>query len=127
MQLSNDGVNYLPVEPFAASRAWTLSPGEGIKTVYAKFIDSSNVLQPPVAASITMGVKDGLIPGTGSYLESALTALKFANGLALPNDLDLAHADVAPYRNGAAQPDDKMDVGDAYVLLLRSVNLIPSF
>jgi hypothetical protein len=74
-----------------------------------------------------MGIKDGLLPGTGSYLESALMALKFANGLVFPSDLDLAHADVAPYRNGAAQPDDKIDVGDAYVLLLRAVNTITAF
>lgn len=127
MLLSNDGIAYNTEEPFVATKAWTLTPGEGLKTVYVRFRDAANNLQPPVAATITMGIKDGLIPGTASYLESALMALKFANGMAIPSDLDLAHADVAPYRNGASQPDDKIDVGDAYLLLLRAVNTITSF
>ena len=98
-----------------------------MKTVYVKFRDNANNVSPPVAASITLGIKDGLVPGPHSYLASALFALQFAKGLAIPDDLTLAHADVAPYRNGQAQPDGRIDALDAYTILLRQVGLITSF
>jgi len=39
MQFSNDGVHWHQVEQYSATRAWTLSEGEGEKTVYARFRD----------------------------------------------------------------------------------------
>jgi hypothetical protein len=125
--ISNDGANWSTEQPYAATLPWTLAPGEGLKTVYVRYRDSANNLQPPVAASITMGIKDGIIPGTGSYLSSALRALQFANQQATPSDLDLAHGDVAPYAGGAAHPDDRIDSLDVYTILMRSVNLITTF
>jgi FtsP/CotA-like multicopper oxidase with cupredoxin domain len=128
MQLSNDGTSYNTEEPYVASKSWLLTAGEGVKNVYAKFRDATtNNQAAPVSATITLGIKDGLIPGTTSYLASAMFALQFANGLAIPDDLDLAHADVAPYRNGASQPDGKIDGADVHVILLRQVGLITSF
>jgi YD repeat-containing protein len=40
MQFSNDNVNYSTPETYAATKAWTLTTGDGTKTVYAKFRDA---------------------------------------------------------------------------------------
>ncbi len=132
MQISNVGGNnatdWSAEEPFSASRNWLLTSGEGVKTVYVKFRDkTTNNLMDPVATSIVLGIKDGLIPGTTSYLSSALFVMKFASGMAIPDDLDMAHADVAPYRNGASLPDGLMNSLDAFTILLRQVNIITGF
>ena len=131
IQLSNDGTNYsakqvLPAMPMS----YLLSAGEGVKAVYARLYNAGTPDNPPpapVAATITLGVKDGLVPGTSNYLASAIFAMQFAKGLVTPSDLDLAHADVAPYRNGHAQPDNKMDLLDVYTILLRQVGIISAF
>jgi YD repeat-containing protein len=39
MQFSNDNVTYSTPEAYATTKSWTLSPGDGTKTVYAKFKD----------------------------------------------------------------------------------------
>jgi len=46
MQFSKDGVYFFPYEPYAATRNVTLLPGEGVRTIYARFMDSAgNVSQ----------------------------------------------------------------------------------
>ena len=42
MCFSNDDLSYSDFEPYTASKAWTLTSGRGLKTVYAKFRDSKN-------------------------------------------------------------------------------------
>jgi hypothetical protein len=39
MQFSNDDVTYSTPEAYGTTKSWTLSPGDGTKTVYAKFKD----------------------------------------------------------------------------------------
>jgi hypothetical protein len=39
MQFSNDNVTYSTPEPYGTTKSWTLSSGDGIKTVYVKFKD----------------------------------------------------------------------------------------
>ena len=41
VQYSNDGVNFMPVEPFTQTKLWILPPGDGIKTVYARLLDKN--------------------------------------------------------------------------------------
>ncbi len=41
MKFSNDNINYSIPEAYAASKAWTLTPGDGTKTVYARFKDNA--------------------------------------------------------------------------------------
>lgn len=41
MQFSNDGATWSSKVPFSTSTTWTLLSGEGTKTVYARFYDSS--------------------------------------------------------------------------------------
>lgn len=40
MRFSNDGVTYAPPEPYATTKAWTLTAGDGTKTVYVQFADA---------------------------------------------------------------------------------------
>jgi len=41
MQFSNDGTTWSTLESFAATKSWTLSGGQGSKTVYARYRDSA--------------------------------------------------------------------------------------
>lgn len=41
MTLSNDGETWSVPEPYATGKIWTLSPGEGEKTVFVKFCDAA--------------------------------------------------------------------------------------
>ncbi len=41
MKFSNDGTNYDPPVAYATSQSWTLTSGDGLKTVYVKFIDGA--------------------------------------------------------------------------------------
>jgi FtsP/CotA-like multicopper oxidase with cupredoxin domain len=62
MQFSNDNLSYSAEEPFSSTKAWALSPGAGLKTVYVRFRDKAlptGVLYAPVTASITL---DSVIP-----------------------------------------------------------------
>ena len=40
MRFSNEGFAFSGWEPFATNKAWTLSAGDGPKTVYAQFKDA---------------------------------------------------------------------------------------
>ena len=53
-----------------------------------------------------------------------MKALQIAKGNVSATPIDLAHADVAPYANGAPQPDGKIDLLDVYVLLLHLVGMV---
>jgi len=137
--LSNDGVTW--AGPFSSpdtsagavltlTPSWTLTSGEGSKTVYIRFTDTNlggGTTYPPITASILFGNKDGLLPGSASYLASALKALQIASGYVAPTPMDLVHGDVAPYSGGAAHPDGKIDLLDVYTIMLRSVGLISTF
>jgi len=57
MQFSNDGTFYSAEEPYATTKAWTLSTGDGFKTVYVKFRDKSlptGNLYSPFTTAITL-------------------------------------------------------------------------
>ncbi len=41
MKFSNDGTSYSTPEAYATSKSWTLTSGDGLKTVYVKFIDGA--------------------------------------------------------------------------------------
>jgi hypothetical protein len=85
MQFSNDGINYTVEEPFAASRAWTLSSGDGLKTVYVRIRDASlgsGVLYPPVISTITLDTIAPVTtasPITGIYANAPVSVTLTAN------------------------------------------------
>jgi FtsP/CotA-like multicopper oxidase with cupredoxin domain len=136
MQFSNDGITYTPEETFpgdgitatTATKTWTLTPGEGVKTVYVRFRDGSGNggnLYAPLTSTIIFGAKDGFLPGSTSYLSSSLKALRFSSGIATPTPVDLVHGDIAPYVKGVPNPDGKIDELDVYTIMKIQVGLIP--
>lgn len=55
MQLSNDpSFSGAVMEPFAASRSWTLTAGGGTKIVYGRFFDSAGAPSPTIVGDIVL-------------------------------------------------------------------------
>jgi hypothetical protein len=78
MKVSNDGVTYSAEIAYSSSYSWTLSSGDGTKTVYVLFKDAAgNWMGSPATASIT------LLLDTDS--DGMPDAWEIANGLN-PND-----------------------------------------
>jgi hypothetical protein len=70
-------------------------------------------------------VPDGILTGgTAPSIADALRALQIAAGLITPTTNDYDHGDVAPLVNGHPQPDLKIDINDAIVILRKSVGLV---
>jgi len=62
MQLSNNGTTFNAPEPYATSKSWTLTTGDGTKTVYVKFSDAAGNWSTPATATIILDAT----PPTGS-------------------------------------------------------------
>lgn len=58
MRFSNDGVTFSAYQPYATTAAWTLTSGDGVKTVYAQFRDSEGNQSAVVNDSITLTLPD---------------------------------------------------------------------
>ncbi len=54
MQVSNDGTNWSAPEPYATTKTWTLSSGDGTKTVYAKFMDNAGNWSEAISDTIVL-------------------------------------------------------------------------
>ena len=54
MQFSGDNITWSTPEKYARSKKWTLSQGDGTKTVYAKFSDKSGNWSIAYSDSITL-------------------------------------------------------------------------
>ena len=54
MQFSNDNTNWSTAETYATSKTWTLSSGDGTKTVYAKFKDTAGNWSTAYSDTITL-------------------------------------------------------------------------
>ena len=85
MQFSNDGVTYTAEEPYALTKPWVLSPGDGIKTVYVRFRDNtlpSGYLYNPQTATVVL---DTVAPVTtagpvpGDYVSTPVTVTLVSN------------------------------------------------
>jgi hypothetical protein len=75
MQLSNDNRSFTAPEPFAANRAWTLTPGDGQKTVYVRYIDGIGNVSKSYQDAITLdtaGPAVGAVTSTPSSFRPAL-------------------------------------------------------
>ena len=70
MQFSNDGATWLPATPanYATAYPWSLSTGDGTKTVYAKFKDAAGNWSQPATDTITL---DTASPTGGSIVINA--------------------------------------------------------
>ena len=79
MRFSNDNSNWSAWEPYSSAKTWTLSAGDGAKTVYAQFGDGAGNVSASVSDGVTL---DTILPTTGNsavqgftYLGSQLFAL----------------------------------------------------
>jgi hypothetical protein len=54
MRFSNDGKNYTDWVPYAVHYNWTLSEGEGTKTVYVQFRDEVGFVSAPISDTIEL-------------------------------------------------------------------------
>ncbi len=54
MRFSNDGSTWSPFQPYAATASWSLSAGDGTKTVYAQYTDAFGNLSVPVSDTIVL-------------------------------------------------------------------------
>jgi len=56
MQFSNDGTTWSTTEAYATTKSWTLTTGDGIKTVYVKFKDVAGNWSIPLSDTIIMDI-----------------------------------------------------------------------
>ncbi len=56
MQFSNDGTTYTDPEPYGPAKTWTLTSGEGAKTVHARFRDSFGNWSSAYSATISYDI-----------------------------------------------------------------------
>jgi subtilisin-like proprotein convertase family protein len=62
MRFSNDGTSWSAYQPYAATAAWTLAPGDGTKTVFAQFSDADGNASAVVSDTIARLTADALGP-----------------------------------------------------------------
>jgi hypothetical protein len=74
MQFSNDNVTYAAPIAYATSAPWTLTSGDGSKTVWAKFKDTAGNESTPVSDAITLDTTSPTVtitsPQDGAVLEA---------------------------------------------------------
>jgi parallel beta-helix repeat protein len=46
MRFSNDGIDWTSWEPYSTSKTWTLTTGDGTKTVYVQYMDNAGLISP---------------------------------------------------------------------------------
>ena len=74
MQFSNDNITWSTPEAYATTKTWTLSSGDGTKTVYAKFRDTAGNLSVAYSAQIVLSTDT--TPPTGSIsINNGATAI----------------------------------------------------
>jgi len=54
MQFSNDGTSFSSPEPYATTKTWTITNGDGTKTVSVKFADAAGNWSTPSSAAIVL-------------------------------------------------------------------------
>ena len=62
MSLSNDGFTWSNWEPYNTSKSWTLTSGNGPKSVFARFKNGAGLVSIPVGAQIILYVTVPVVP-----------------------------------------------------------------
>jgi len=101
-----------------------LVPGNQILTL--TFTPDDQALYDTATASVGINVipVGNIVGGTSVSIADALMTLKCVVGLYTPNAAEKARADVAPLVGGKPDPDNKIDITDALVILKRVVGLV---
>jgi hypothetical protein len=71
MRFSNDGTTYSAAEAYATSKTWTLSAGDGTKTVYAQFQDAAGNWSTAVTDTIVL---DTTAPTISAVVATVVTS-----------------------------------------------------
>jgi hypothetical protein len=75
MSLSYDGLNYLPPVPLLTQFEWTLSPGDGLKRIWARVINGVGLASLPVSASLVLDLSSPTVltvtPADGTTVTTA--------------------------------------------------------
>ncbi len=91
MRFSNDSVNWSGWESYSTSRAWTLSSGDGTRTVYVQYKDGSATVSPSYSDSIvldttlptgTITIDDGALYTGTTQVTLTLSASDAGSGVA---------------------------------------------
>jgi hypothetical protein len=76
MSFSNDGATWSPAQLYNTSTSWTLLPGDGTKTVWVRFFDSSGLRGTAVIDTIIL---DTTAPGAPTAFHVASTSTQGSN------------------------------------------------
>ena len=79
MLFSNDGVNWTAPQAYSTTANWTLTSGDGVKTVYAEFMDAAGNVSAPASASITLDTT----PPTGGVVINGGAAYTLSTSVTL--------------------------------------------
>ncbi len=74
MRFSNEGTVWSEWESYAGSKSWTLTSGDGLKTVWVQFQDEAGNVSVPISSSITLDLAAG-----GEYALSINQGAPFTN------------------------------------------------
>ena len=82
MRFSNDGINWSAWEPYAASKSWTLSGGNGTRTVHAQYRDKAGNVSTAARDTITLDTaapNTSIASGPAPITKSTATTLSFSS------------------------------------------------
>ena len=89
MQFSNDGTAWSGLEIYAASKSWTLTSGDGNKTVYVRYRDGSGNISSNYSDTITLDAVRPTISGTGtSNLTDSRVTITWATNEGASSQID---------------------------------------
>ena len=80
MKFSNDNQAYSTAETYAATKVWTLSLGEGVRTVYIKYRDNAGNWSNPIIDTITACSSSSARIGSTSYTTLPAAYIAAGNG-----------------------------------------------
>ena len=114
MRFSNDaGATWSGWEPYATSKSWTLSGGDGTKTVHVQYRDAIGNVSVPARDSITLDTLKPTISGMSPRHQSIITntrptikaTVKDKNGLTKANKKLYVNADLIAPRKYTYDPN----------------------
>ncbi|WP_438348168.1 S-layer homology domain-containing protein [Paenibacillus sp. FA6] len=122
MLISNDEVSWGKWEPVAGMKTWTLSAGNGIKTVYMKLKDAAgNETATVITASIEMRLLESpSYEGSDSYQQSEPIKKDEKPEVEKPEVEKQHKAYISGYPDGTFGPDNSITRAEMATLLFRT-------